>query len=107
MTSNGHVDLAALPIEERVKALRKEMGVLQHELADAVGFNVRQVKRWEAGAIPSEEAAHELARVAPRKLKARPDLFFEPVERREERLLTLEKKVERLERQLAKLERSR
>lgn len=104
MTLNGHLDLAALPIEKRVKALRQAMDLTQQELADEVGLNVRQIKRYESGSIPSEESAHALAAVAPRSLKAKPDLFFEPVERREERLVTLEKAVARLERRLVKLE---
>jgi transcriptional regulator with XRE-family HTH domain len=102
MTSNGHVDLASLPIEQRVKALRKALGWTQAALADEIGLNVRQVKRFEAGAIPSEESAHELARIAPRKLKAKPELFFEPRERREERMAALERRLDLLERRLRK-----
>lgn len=102
MTMNGHVDLAAVPIERRVRELRRVLGWTQVELADELGINVRSVKRWEAGQIPSEESAYEIAAVAPRALKATPDLFFEPVERREERLLELERKVDQLERRLRK-----
>jgi transcriptional regulator with XRE-family HTH domain len=100
--SNGHVDLTALPIEERAPALRKLLGLKQTDFAAEVGVNVRQVKRWEAGAVPSEESAHELARVAPRKLKARPEWFFVPRERREERVTELERRVDALERRLRK-----
>lgn len=100
MSTNGHLDLEALPIEQRVRALRKALGWTQAELAEEVGVSVRQVKRWTAGAIPSEESAIALARVAPRKLKAKPELFFEPSERREERFLALEQRVDALERRL-------
>lgn len=102
MTRNGHLDLAALPIEKRVKALRRQLGWTQTEFAEELGINVRSVKRWEAGQVPSEEMAHEIAAVAPRKLKAGPDLFFEPFERREERLLRLERAVDLLEKRLRK-----
>lgn len=102
MTRNGHLDLAALPIERRVKALRRQLGWTQMELAEELGLNVRQIKRFEAGAIPSEETAQRIAEIAPRKLNAKPDLFFEPVERREERLLRLERAVELLEKRLRK-----
>jgi transcriptional regulator with XRE-family HTH domain len=102
MTSNGHVDLASLPIEQRVKALRKALGWTQETMARELGVNVRQVKRWQAGAIPSEESAYELARIAPRKLKAKPELFFEPRERREERMAALERRLDLLERRLRK-----
>lgn len=105
MTLNGHLDLAALPIEKRVKALRQAMDLTQQELADEVGLNVRQIKRFESGSIPSEESAHALAAVAPRRLKAKPDLFFEPVETREGRLLAVESALERLERRVARIER--
>ena len=100
MSTNGHVDLEALPIEQRVRALRKTLGWTQEELAEEVGLSVRQIKRYDAGAIPSEETAIQLARVAPRKLKAKPELFFEPVERKEERLLVVEKRMDALERRL-------
>lgn len=100
MSTNGHLDLAALPIEKRVAALRKALGWTQVELAEEVGVSVRQVKRWTAGHIPSEESAYELARVAPRKLKAKPELFYEPVERKEERLVAVEKRMDALERRL-------
>lgn len=102
MTRNGHVDLLALPIEKRVSALRGLLGWTQVELADELGVNVRQVKRWTAGALPSEDNAVELARVAPRALKAKPDWFYEPVEKREERLVALEQKVAALEKRLRK-----
>jgi transcriptional regulator with XRE-family HTH domain len=102
MTRNGHLDLAALPIEKRVKALRDALGWTQKELAAEIGINVRSVKRWEAGQVPSEDLAYEIAAVAPRKLNAKPELFFEPKEAREERLLALERKVELLERRLRK-----
>jgi transcriptional regulator with XRE-family HTH domain len=103
MTRNGHVDLAALPIEKRVKALRQEMGLYQWELADLIGYEVRQLKRYESGeVIPTEDAAHELARVAPKHLKASPELFFEPREKREERMAALERRIDLLERRLRK-----
>lgn len=100
MSTNGHVDLEALPIEQRVRALRKALGWTQEELAGEVGLSVRQLKRHEAGHIPSEESAVEYARVAPRSLKAKPELFFEPAERKEERLLAVEKRMDALERRL-------
>lgn len=102
MTTNGHLDLLALPIERRTRELRKLLGWTQVELADEIGYTVRQVKRFEAGQVPSEEAAVELARVAPRGLKAKPEWFFEPRERREERLLALEQQVAGLEARLRK-----
>jgi transcriptional regulator with XRE-family HTH domain len=100
VTANGHLDLAALPIERRVKELRRALGWTQVEMADELGINVRSVKRWEAGQIPSEESAHEIAALAPRGLNAKPELFFEPSERREERLLELEKRLDAMERRL-------
>lgn len=99
---NGHPDLLKLPIEERVGALRRLLGWTQVELAEALGMNVRQVKRWEAAEVPSEESARRIAAVAPRGLRAKPEWFFEPRERREERLVALERKVELLERRLRK-----
>lgn len=98
--SNGHPDLLKLPIEERVGALRDLLGVTQAELADELGMNVRQVKRWQRGELPSEESARKLAALAPRKLRARAEWFYEPRERREERMLALERRVEQMERRL-------
>lgn len=103
MTANGHVDLLALPKEERVKELRKVLGVFQWQLAEMIGYEVRQVKRYESGEVlPTPEAATELARVAPRWMKANPEWFFEPREARENRLLKLEGQVADLEKRLRK-----
>lgn len=101
-TTNGHVDLLKLPIEKRVPALRSMLGWTQAELADEVGVNVRQVKRWTAGDLPSEENAIELARVAPRRLRAKPEWFYEPREQREQRLLSLERQVADMQKRLRK-----
>jgi transcriptional regulator with XRE-family HTH domain len=102
MTANGHVDLLKLPIEERTRALRRALGVYQWELAEMIGYEVRQVKRYESGeVVPTEDAAIELARVAPRWMKAKPEWFFIPTDRTE-RLLALERKVESLEKRLRK-----
>jgi transcriptional regulator with XRE-family HTH domain len=98
--ANGHVDLLKLPVEKRVKELRRVLGWTQAELAEQVGVNVRQTKRWEAGDLPSEENAVELARVAPRKLRAKPEWFYEPREAREERLLSLERQVADMQKRL-------
>jgi transcriptional regulator with XRE-family HTH domain len=100
--ANGHVDLLKLPMEKRVSALRAMLGWTQAELADEVGVNVRQVKRWTAGDLPSEENAVELARLAPRWMKARPEWFFEPREAREQRLVALERQVEEMQKRLRK-----
>ena len=47
----------------RLIALRKERGLTQQGLADAVGIHVQQIKRYEAGSSePSAEALRKLAR---------------------------------------------
>jgi len=102
MGLNGHVDLLGLPKEQRVKALRAMRGLTQQELAEEVGVNVRQIKRWEAGDLPSEANAVELARVAPKKLKAKPDWFYDPREIREERMTALERQIADLDSRLQK-----
>jgi transcriptional regulator with XRE-family HTH domain len=109
--SNGRVDIGQLPIEERVRAIRQILGWKQSELADEVGLNVRQIKRFEAGGIPSEESAHAIADLvarlraegeAPRWLKVPAELLFEPREKRMERVVALERRVDQLERRLRK-----
>ena len=50
------------PLGERVKALRKERGWLQAELAQHISADARQVSRYEKGRItPSLEALAKIA----------------------------------------------
>lgn len=54
----GHL----MPIGERIKALRKELGWSQGELAEAVGTDARQISRYENGRItPSLDVAMRIA----------------------------------------------
>ena len=51
-----------MPLGERIKQLRKEHGWSQHQLAEAINSDARQVSRYEAAKItPSLDA---LARIA-------------------------------------------
>ena len=54
---------ATMSFSARLIALRKERGLTQQGLADAVGIHVQQIKRYEAGSSePSAEALRKLAR---------------------------------------------
>lgn len=57
-TPGGH----PMPIGDRIKALRKEAGWSQGELAEKTGADARQVSRYENGRItPSLDAAMRIA----------------------------------------------
>lgn len=69
-----------MPLGERVKELRKEMGWSQGELADKVGTDARQVSRYENGRItPSLDVVARIAEVLNVSLD---HLVFEDVPRR-------------------------
>lgn len=69
-----------MPLGERVKELRKEMGWSQAELADKVGTDARQVSRYENGRItPSLDVLARIAEVLNVSLDY---LVFEDVPRR-------------------------
>jgi transcriptional regulator with XRE-family HTH domain len=69
-----------MPIGERIKALRKEAGWSQGELAAKVGTDARQISRYENGRItPSLDA---LARVAQALDVSLDHLVFDDIARR-------------------------
>ena len=39
-----------LPIGERIRALRKERGLTQEQLADRLGVSFQSISRWESSA---------------------------------------------------------
>lgn len=54
--------LIPMSIAQRLVTLRKQKGLTQQALADALGLHITQVKRYEAGASqPSLEALKKLA----------------------------------------------
>ena len=54
--------LITMEFAERLNRLRKQKGLSQQALADAVGLHVTQIKRYEAGATqPSLEALKKIA----------------------------------------------
>jgi transcriptional regulator with XRE-family HTH domain len=70
----------AMPIGERIKALRKEAGWGQGELAERVGTDARQISRYENGRItPSLDVA---ARIAEALNVSLDHLAFDAVPRR-------------------------
>lgn len=51
-----------MPFPERVAALRKQNGYTQQSLADTIGINVSQLKRYEAGTSqPTLDVLRKLA----------------------------------------------
>lgn len=55
--------LKAMSIAKRLSKIRKEKGLTQQALADAIGLHVTQVKRYEAGqSQPSLEALKKIAK---------------------------------------------
>lgn len=49
-------------IQQRLIVLRRERGLTQQEMADAIGVHVNQVRRYEAGATqPSLDALKKIA----------------------------------------------
>lgn len=53
---------ATMPIASRLTDIRKQKGLTQQALADAVGLHVTQVKRYEAGSSqPSLDAIKKIA----------------------------------------------
>ena len=53
-----------MSVAARLASIRKQKGLTQQALADAVGLHVTQVKRYEAGAsLPSLEAIKKIAQV--------------------------------------------
>ncbi|NKC13278.1 MAG: helix-turn-helix domain-containing protein [Gammaproteobacteria bacterium] len=67
-----------MSIAQRLVTLRKQKGLTQHALADALGLHITQVKRYEAGTSqPSLEALKKLAKT----FRVTTDsLIFEPQE---------------------------
>ena len=56
------LSLIRMSFPHRLAALRKERGLTQQGLADAIGLHVTQVKRYEAGqSQPSAEALRKMA----------------------------------------------
>jgi transcriptional regulator with XRE-family HTH domain len=70
--------LTNMSIAQRLVSLRKQKGLTQQALADAIGLHITQVKRYEAGASqPSLEALKKIAQT----LRVTTDsLIFEPEE---------------------------
>lgn len=55
-------DFAIMSIAQRLSDIRKNKGLTQQALADAIGLHVTQVKRYESGSSqPSLEAIKKLA----------------------------------------------
>ncbi len=70
--------LTTMSIAQRLVSLRKQKGLTQQALADAIGLHITQVKRYEAGSSqPSLEALKKIAQT----LRVTTDsLIFEPEE---------------------------
>lgn len=70
--------LTTMSIAQRLVSLRKQKGLTQQALADAIGLHITQVKRYEAGSSqPSLEALKKIAQT----LRVTTDsLIFEPDE---------------------------
>ena len=69
-----------MPLGERIKALRTEAGLSQAELAEQVGGDGRQIRRYENGRItPSLDA---LARIAEALNVSLDHLVFDDIARR-------------------------
>lgn len=55
--------LTVMSIAKRISKIRKDKGLTQQALADAIGLHVTQVKRYEAGnSQPSIEALKKIAK---------------------------------------------
>ncbi|MBS9444303.1 helix-turn-helix transcriptional regulator [Photorhabdus temperata] len=62
MTANFSDWFNSMSIANRLVALRKQKGLSQQALADAIGIHVTQVKRYEGGiSLPSLEAIKKIA----------------------------------------------
>ena len=60
--ANPIIDFAIMSISKRLIELRKNKGLTQQALADAIGLHVTQVKRYESGTSqPSLEAIKKIA----------------------------------------------
>lgn len=70
--------LITMSIAQRLVSLRKQKGLTQQALADALGLHITQVKRYESGTSqPSLEALKKIAQT----LRVTTDsLIFEPEE---------------------------
>ncbi len=70
--------LITMSLAQRLVSLRKQKGLTQQALADALGLHITQVKRYEAGSSqPSLEALKKMAQT----LRVTTDsLIFEPQE---------------------------
>ena len=70
--------LATMSLAQRLVSLRKDKGLTQQALADALGLHITQIKRYESGASqPSLEALKKMAKT----LRVTTDsLVFEPDE---------------------------
>jgi transcriptional regulator with XRE-family HTH domain len=54
--------MMVMPFPERLATLRKQRGLTQQSLADAIGINVSQLKRYEAGTSqPTLDVLRKLA----------------------------------------------
>ncbi|PHM49632.1 Repressor of flagellae, MrxJ [Xenorhabdus miraniensis] len=63
MTANFSDWFNSMSIANRLIALRKQKGLSQQALADAIGIHVTQVKRYEGGiSLPSLEAVKKIAK---------------------------------------------
>jgi transcriptional regulator with XRE-family HTH domain len=70
--------LTTMSIAQRLVSLRKQKGLTQQALAEAIGMHITQIKRYEAGSSqPSLEALKKIAQT----LRVTTDsLIFEPEE---------------------------
>jgi transcriptional regulator with XRE-family HTH domain len=71
-------ELKTMSFAERLGALRKQKGLTQQALADAIGLHLTQVKRYEAGTSqPSVEALKKISQTLRVTIDS---LVFEPEE---------------------------
>ena len=64
---------------QRLAKLRKDRGISQKDLAEAIGVHVTQVRRYEAG---SSQPTLDVLRALAKKLRVSADgLLFDPTER--------------------------
>lgn len=78
MVTFSNTWLDVMSIAKRLSKIRKDKGLTQQALADAIGLHVTQVKRYESGSSqPSIEALKKIAQT----LRVTTDsLVFEPEE---------------------------